>query len=549
MNSNLLKTVEDLVQSNNHADVETLVQSCTISDEDLNNIGTIYYNQNKNEHAEKYFLQSIELNKDYHTAIHNLAELYYNSGRIHDASQYYEKYIRLNPNDTNTINQLALVYTEIGKIQKSCEMLEKSLEINTEQVETKQILDELKEILSQSNVMLESGTEHHAYNTLQNKSGSECRSNFSTDNPLGLYLKQNEKIEEYVSLIHYLQNCPTMHSKDNLLHLTQISFRSIINSYFNAGTIVQSDVNNLLTLLNLVEQNYEYKNTIDKSNNELFIISTFNYLKNHLPHSVLKQEICLKNMQTAINHPLANDSIVSIYNNVHEAFSPLYDHGLISSFMVHGSMSTMDYTPFSDFDTQIFLTDKVFSSIDCLKKTGMVIFGSNSLLKLFDPLQHHGFFLCMDLDRRSYPEAFLPLSTMDCATSVYGEETQEFFIRQSDFQIRSAVWHTGYFFRTSYILEKFPESPFDIKRFLSRFLLLPVLLLELKENIFPYKKDSFALARKYFDPEVWQAVEIATKVRNDWNPHRTMRFNKDFYRKVFEFSEVVLNILRESASE
>jgi len=94
MNSNLLKTVEDLVQSNNHADVETLVQSCTISDEDLNNIGTIYYNQNKNEHAEKYFLQSIELNKDYHTAIHNLAELYYNSGRIHDASQYYEKYIR-----------------------------------------------------------------------------------------------------------------------------------------------------------------------------------------------------------------------------------------------------------------------------------------------------------------------------------------------------------------------------------------------------------------------------------------------------------------------
>jgi len=240
---------------------------------------------------------------------------------------------------------------------------------------------------------------------------------------------------------------------------------------------------------------------------------------------------------------------VSIYNNVHEAFSPLYDHGLISSFMVHGSMSTMDYTPFSDFDTQIFLADKVFSSIDCLKKTGMVIFGSNSLLKLFDPLQHHGFFLCLDLDRRSYPEAFLPLSTMDCATSVYGEETQEFFIRQSDYQIRSAVWHTGYFFRTSYILEKFPESPFDIKRFLSRFLLLPVLLLELKENIFPYKKDSFALARKYFDPEVWQAVEIATKVRNDWNPHRTMRFNKDFYRKVFEFSEVVLNILRESASE
>jgi len=217
--------------------------------------------------------------------------------------------------------------------------------------------------------------------------------------------------------------------------------------------------------------------------------------------------------------------------------------------MVHGSMSTMDYTPFSDFDTQIFLTDKVFSSIDCLKKTAMVISGSVSLLKLFDPLQHHDFFLCLDLDRRSYPEAFLPLSTMSCATSVYGEEKQVFFIKQSDYQIRYAAWHTGYFFRTSYILKKFPESPFDIKRFLSRFLLLPVLLLELKENIFPYKRDSFALARKYFNQDEWQAIEIATKARKHWNPYRSIKFSNDFYRKIFEFSEVVLKTLRDTVSD
>ena len=549
MLTDTFKMVDKMIHANNHEDAEKLIQSSPTDSESLNNIGIIYYNQNKNEHAERYFLQSIELNNDYHTAIHNLAELYYNSGKIHDASQYYEKYIKLNPDDTNTINQLALVYTEIGEIQKSCEMLEKSLEINPEQVETKQILGELEEILAQRVAESEPQHGHNQISTLQLESDSEYKTNFSTNNPLGLYLKSDEKIEDYVNLVYYLQNFPTMHSKDNLLHLIQINFRSVINSYFNAGTLVQTDVNNLLTLLNLLELNFEYKDTVDKSNNELFIISTFNYLKNHLPHSAHKHEICLKNMQTVIKDSLANENIISIYNNVHEAFSLLYDHGLLSSFMVHGSMSTMDYTPFSDFDTQIFLTDKVFSSIDCMKETGMVIFRSNSLLKLFDPLQHHGFFLCLDLDRRSYPEAFLPLSTMDCATSVYGEETQEFFIRQSDYQIRSAVWHTGYFFRTSYILKKFPESPFDIKRFLSRFLLLPVLLLELKENIFPYKKDSFALARKYFDPEVWQAIEIATKVRNDWNPHRTIRFNKDFYRKTFEFSEVVLNTLRESASE
>ncbi len=542
MNSKTLKTVGDLIQANNHADVEKIVQSSPINSEVLNNIGVLYYNQNDDEHAEKYFLQSIELQNDYQTAIHNLAELYYNSGKAHSASQYYEKYIDLNPDDTNTINQLALAYTEIGEIQKSHDMLKKSLEINPEQVETRKIFSELEDIISQTPAEVEP-------NARQNESSSERKNIFSTDNPLSLYLKPDENIEEYVNLTYCLQNCATTHSKDKLLYLIQINFRNIINSYFNTCSIISTDVNNLLTLLSLNEQEFECKSTIDKSNNEAFIISTFDYLNEHLPQSVHKHEICLKKMQTVINNPLANENIVSIYKKVHEAFTPLYDQELLSAFMVHGSMSTMDYTLFSDFDTQIFLTDKVFSSMDCLKKTAMVISGNVNLLKLFDPLQHHGFFLCLDLDRRSYPEAFLPLSTMDCATSVLGEETQAFFIRQSDYLIRCATWHTGYFFRTSYILKQFPENPFDIKRFLSRFLLLPVLLLELKENIFPYKRDSFPLARKYFDHDVWQAIEIVTKARESWNPYRTIKFNNDFYTKVFEFSEVVLKTLKDTVSE
>ncbi|MFV1976121.1 MAG: tetratricopeptide repeat protein [Candidatus Scalindua sp.] len=549
MHTDILKTVEDMIQANNHADAEELILSCTIDSETLNNVGVIYYNQKKIKLAEKYFLQSIELNNNYYTAIHNLAELYYNTGEKHAASQYYEKYISLNPDDTNTINQLALVYTERGEIRKAYDKLKLSLTINPEQVEPKKILGELEEILSQTIAESKPQSGQNEFNEPQKESNSGSKRNFCTKNPLGLYLKPDEKIEEYVNLIYYLKNSSRMHSKDQLLYLIQINFRNIIISYFNTCSVEKTDIDNLLILLNFIEQRFECKNTIDRSNNESFIISIFNYLNDHLPQSMDKHEICLNDMQTVIKDPLANDNIVSIYKNVSEAFSPLYDHGLLSSFMVHGSMSTLDYTPFSDFDTQIFLTDKVFSSMDYLKKTAMVISGNVNLLKLFDPLQHHGFFLCTDLDRRSYPEAFLPLSTMDCATSVYGEKTQKFFIRQSDYQIKYAVWHTGYFFRTSYILRIFPENPFDIKRFLSRFLLLPVLLLELKENIFPYKRDSFTLARKYFDPEVWQSVEIATKARHDWNPYRTLKFNKDFYRKTFEFSEVILKTLKDCVDE
>lgn len=535
MHTDTLKTVENMIQANNHADAEKLIHSCHVDSEALNNVGVIYYNQKNNELAEKYFLRSIELNNNYHAAIHNLAELYYGKGEKHAASQYYEKYITIIPDDTNTINQLALVYTESGEIRKACDMLKLSLKINPEQDESEQILRELEEILFQA--------------IADNKPSAERESNFSTENPLGLYLKPGENIEEYVNLIHHLQNNATTHSKDKLVYLVQINFKSIITSYFNTNSIPDNEVNNLVILLNHIERRFSCKNTIDRSNNESFIISVFNYLNDHLPQSMDRREISLKDMQTVISDSLANDNIVSIYRNIYEAFCPLYENDLLSSFMVHGSMSTLDYTPFSDFDTQVFLADKVFSSIDYLKKTARVVSSSINLLKHFDPLQHHGFFLCTDLDRRSYPEAFLPLSTMDCATSVCGEKSQEFFIRQSDYQIKYAVWHTGYFFRSSYIQRIFPENQYDIKRFLSRFLLLPVLLLELKENIFPYKRDSFSLANKYFSPEAWQAIEIATKARQEWNPYRTIRFNESFYRKTFEFSEEVLSTLKDSVRE
>ena len=56
--------------------------------------------------------------------------------------------------------------------------------------------------------------------------------------------------------------------------------------------------------------------------------------------------------------------------------------------MVHGSMSTLDFTPFSDFDTQIFIAEKAFESPENLKKIGKVSTESLIYLQKFDPIQH-----------------------------------------------------------------------------------------------------------------------------------------------------------------
>jgi hypothetical protein len=131
------------------------------------------------------------------------------------------------------------------------------------------------------------------------------------------------------------------------------------------------------------------------------------------------------------------------------------------------------------------------------------------------------------------------------ALAILGPEDQCFSLRPSKYEDRFALWHTAYFFRASYLERSFPKNPFDLKRFLSRFSMLPVLFLELFEDIYPYKREAFDLAPNYFAPEVWQVFHLVTRARERWNPARMCEFNASFHRDVFTFSELLLDRLKE----
>jgi hypothetical protein len=208
-------------------------------------------------------------------------------------------------------------------------------------------------------------------------------------------------------------------------------------------------------------------------------------------------------------------------------------------------MSTLDFTPFSDVDTQLFLTDEVFSSRESLKITAAIISKQTAYLKVFDPLQHHGFFISTDLDRAAYPQAYLPFATMENGVAIFGNQEQKFIERSSDFENKSAVWNLCHFFRASFLNEIVPETPFDMKRYISRFAMLPVLYLELFENMYPYKRDSFQIAPQYIEQDLWSVYETVSIAREKWNPNRLTRFNSSFYKGVFNFSEMLLDRLKE----
>ncbi len=221
----------------------------------------------------------------------------------------------------------------------------------------------------------------------------------------------------------------------------------------------------------------------------------------------------------------------------------------MSLFVIHGSYSTLDYTPFSDIDTQLFLTDRVFQSPEVIDSVAAFITAKSPLLRYFDRLQHHGYFISLDLDRGAYPESFLPLDTLRKSTSIFG--AQEFIVRPRimNYADQFAAWHMGYFFRASILQDTKPGNTFDQKRFLSRFSMLPLLELELTQNIYPYKGDVFSNWEDFFNeekPEVFQAV---TRARDAWDPHHMIRFDDRFYQDVFQYAEDLLCKLRQTHHE
>ncbi len=377
------------------------------------------------------------------------------------------------------------------------------------------------------------------------KDSNNYKNHYRTDNPLKLLLKQDESLHDYMNLEHFLNNTHKNMPKKRLFYLLQTTFHNVITSYFNTLTIPKAEQSTASAILNLIDSQERYKILVTDKSEASFIFKLFHFLRDNLPKSNKGKTVQLKAMNNVLNSAEATDSVINLYHILKSEFKELYKDNYLSSFMIHGSMSTLDFTPFSDVDTQLFLSDKAFSSLTTIKKIAGIISRANIHLRLFDPLQHHGYFISTDLDRVAYPQSFLPLSTIENATAVLGDQEHTFSLRSSDYENKFSVWHMGYFFRVSYLSQKFPMNPFDMKRFLSRFSMLPVLYLELFENMYPYKRDSFELAREYFDPKIWSVFDIITHARAKWNPGRMVKFSHTFYRQIFEFSELILERLKE----
>jgi|SRR3989344_2428111 len=184
-------------------------------------------------------------------------------------------------------------------------------------------------------------------------------------------------------------------------------------------------------------------------------------------------------------------------------------------FYIHGSIATNDYVKgWSDADTMLILKKEAFEKPNNLIELRDALYGLRRFYCEIDPLQHHGTMIITEFDLDYYPEVFLPIDALKRSKSLLeGDVPIRFRIRDSRVEAFSKFrWFCGYFQRLD---EKKLKNPYDLKFALHLVTLFPALYLEAKGR-FMYKKFSFGIAEKDFEPEEWKVIKYSERLRDEW---------------------------------
>ena len=136
---------------------------------------------------------------------------------------------------------------------------------------------------------------------------------------------------------------------------------------------------------------------------------------------------------------------------------------------------------------------------------------------LFDPLQHHGWFIIYESQLNDYPQNYFPHELFYHSMLLYPKK-KSFKIKINpniDYVIplNNILLSVEKKLNRSYK----PKNIYQLKAYLSEIMMLPVLYLQAVEKKGIFKGNSFKLAKSHFSKNEWKIIEIATNIRQEWN--------------------------------
>ena len=187
---------------------------------------------------------------------------------------------------------------------------------------------------------------------------------------------------------------------------------------------------------------------------------------------------------------------------------------LFYSVIVHGSVATQEIINFSDFDGLLIVNDQFKNSND-LKK---FISESMTLIHQFDPLQHHEWFIIYKSQLNDYPQNYLPYEILYNSKLLYPTSSKEIKLEIKTIPDYKKTFNN----LTNGIRKKIPtinkyRTAFQLKSYLSQIMLIPAMYLAVKEVKGIDKKQSFKLIKEKFSDELLFPIQVASKIREEWD--------------------------------
>ena len=184
--------------------------------------------------------------------------------------------------------------------------------------------------------------------------------------------------------------------------------------------------------------------------------------------------------------------------------------------ILHGSYASGTVTAFSDVDVVLILDESVADSE--LALLGASCRGLLRVLYSAAPLAHHGLNVIFRGELARYDQSVLPIAALESGLSL-GETPFEIEVhwdpKLSQLGARARLERQLLASRRNFALQS--RLLYRRQSALSVLLLLPSLLVEAISGAYPYKRESFELAKPYFQPEEWLAIELASKLRQSWH--------------------------------
>jgi len=97
-----------------------------------NNLGMLYFGQNKNQEALDLFSKAIELENDYAPAYNNLGRVYLEQGNYNKAFELFKKSIELDPEHPDPYNNLGIIYKKAGNYSMALKYYKIAISLKSE---------------------------------------------------------------------------------------------------------------------------------------------------------------------------------------------------------------------------------------------------------------------------------------------------------------------------------------------------------------------------------------------------------------------------------